>query len=340
MAVTIANSLASKGINSHLCSTRLEGSLKKNIKPDVHYFFLNKKTTFDIKAVFKLKNYVKKNKITHIHAHTTSYFLAFLVKLIQPSVKIIWHDHYGNSEYLHERSNIPLKLISKYFLAIISVNEQLQHWAIQSLKFKNAFCLYNYAVKSVENKSPIQLKGIEGKRIICMANFRKQKDHFNLVSAFKLIHEKYSDWSLHLVGKEFDDDYTEKVKDFIKSENLQVCIYRYGSVENSATLLQQADIGVLSSASEGLPVALLEYGLYQLPVVVTNVGDCHKVVTHNISGMLVASKNPHELANAIETLIHSKDKRSTFGEALYKKVRTNFSEEAYINKLLQIYHCE
>ena len=45
-------------------------------------------------------------------------------------------------------------------------------------------------------------------------------------------------------------------------------------------------IGVLASKFEGLPVALLEYGLAKLPVVITDVGECNKVVTHLKDGLV------------------------------------------------------
>jgi glycosyltransferase involved in cell wall biosynthesis len=47
----------------------------------------------------------------------------------------------------------------------------------------------------------------------------------------------------------------------------------YGSLQDVENILNQATIAVLSSQSEGLPIALLEYGLHKKPVVVTAVGD-------------------------------------------------------------------
>ena len=54
--------------------------------------------------------------------------------------------------------------------------------------------------------------------------------------------------------------------------NLNDIIQIAGSVVDTSSLLASADIGVLSSIFEGLPLSLLEYGLAGLPVVVTDVG--------------------------------------------------------------------
>ena len=43
LAVNIANGLSEQEIDSHLCATRSEGILKKNINSDVGYVFLNRK---------------------------------------------------------------------------------------------------------------------------------------------------------------------------------------------------------------------------------------------------------------------------------------------------------
>ena len=79
LAVNIANTLSKQRIVSHLCATRKEGPLKENIEQAVGYLFLERKKTVDIKSIKKLKKYIKKNNISIIHAHSTSYFIAICV---------------------------------------------------------------------------------------------------------------------------------------------------------------------------------------------------------------------------------------------------------------------
>jgi len=77
MAINYANAL-SKEINfSAVVATRKEGDLKNKIEKGVDYLFLNKKATMDWKAVFKLKEYCKINKVQFLQPHSSSYFLAF-----------------------------------------------------------------------------------------------------------------------------------------------------------------------------------------------------------------------------------------------------------------------
>src|SRR5690606_5619236 len=94
MSVTYANALVKRIDASFLCCTRKEGLLKKQLSPEVGYLFLNKKSTLDLQAFRKLRNFVKENKIDLIQAHSSSWFLALMVKLSLPKLKLVWHDHY------------------------------------------------------------------------------------------------------------------------------------------------------------------------------------------------------------------------------------------------------
>ena len=89
MAVNYANALADEIDFSGLVATRKEGTLSNQINQKVSYLFLNKKRAIDIKALIRLRNFVIKNKVTHLHAHSTSFFIAFLVKIMIPKTQLI-----------------------------------------------------------------------------------------------------------------------------------------------------------------------------------------------------------------------------------------------------------
>lgn len=337
MAVNIANALSKNGMESHLCATRQEGDLKPKIGSEVGYLFLNKKNALDVSALQKLLRYIKSNEINTVHAHATSYFTAFLVKLWLPKTAIIWHDHYGNSENLKDRRKIPLILVSKSFKTVISVNNNLLHWAGQHLKAKHYQYLPNFAEFGAENSKITLLQGQNEKRIVCLANLRPQKDHLNLLKAFKLVREHYHEWTLHLVGLDFKDGCSEEIKSYIKRYRLNTCVFLYGSCPDTQHILEQGTIGVLGSKSEGLPVALLEYGLAKLPVAVTDVGECGTVVTNLESGKVIPPNDENKLAEGLIFLMENENKRKEFGLNLYHNVSLKYSAHAFITQLISIY---
>src|SRR5680860_1615923 len=72
MAVTYANALVGQVEGSYLCCTRMEGMLKESLLTEVEYLFLNKKSSLDLKAILKLRNFIKSRQIEIVHAHSTS----------------------------------------------------------------------------------------------------------------------------------------------------------------------------------------------------------------------------------------------------------------------------
>lgn len=337
MAVNIANTLAEDGVQSYLCTTRKEGDLKLKLAKNVGYLFLNKTSRLDFKAINKLHHFIKQHKINVIHAHSSSYFMGFIMKLLNFKLQLIWHDHLGMSESLAFRKKFPLIPISRYFNAVIVVNSLLLHWNQKYLNLNNIQLLQNFANFSTDEVKETNLKGGTDKRIVCLANLRPQKDHLNLLNAFLSIHLKNTDWTLHLVGMDFSDECAEKIVFFIKKQQLENHVFLYGSCSDTEHILQQATIGVLASNSEGLPVALLEYGLAFLPVVVTNVGACGSVVKNNVSGLVVPAKDAVSLAIALLDLMESKDKRFNFSQKLQKEVLANYSKKSYVTNLKKVY---
>lgn len=333
MAVNYANALSGKIAFSGLVTTRKEGDLKNQLHADVPYLFLDRKTTFDFKALFKLRYYVVVHQITLVHAHSSSFLLAVFLKTVYPKIKIIWHDHYGNSEFLKTRKKRALQLGSLFFYRIITVNSLLKEWALLHLFCKNVDYLPNF-VELDQNKESIVLKGEKGKRILCLANLRPQKNHLLLLEAAKIIKISAPEWTFHLIGKDFEDDYSKIIHQKIIQEKLQETVFIYGASDAIVSTIQQSTIGVLTSVSEGLPVSLLEYGYFGLPVVATAVGEVPKVLDAE-NGVLIPSGNLFLLVQALEKVIKDIDFRKYIGEQLRKDINLHYTQEPVIKAYLE-----
>lgn len=337
MAVTYANALVGQVEGSYLCCSRMEGMLKESLLTQVEYLFLNKKRSLDIKAILKLRKFIKSRQIEVVHAHSTSFFLAGLLKFTGLKFKLVWHDHYGESDLLKERNYKVLKFFSRFFSGIISVNTKLKKWAEQNLECSNVNEINNFTLKStLETNSRIKLKGKEDEfKIICVANLRPQKDHFNLMNAFESLNVDLL-LSLHLIGENPETQYSNSILKSIKDSPLKENIYYYGAQAEILSLLLQANLGILSSRSEGLPVALLEYGMAGLPVICTNVGKCATVLGKN--GIIVESNDPKALANGILFYIKNREKMKLDAENFRVNLVKNYSQEVVIEKIMRFYN--
>lgn len=334
MAVNYANALVKEIEFSGLVTTRKEGSLRDQIDVNVSYLFLNKKRQLDFGALFRLRSFALKNKVTHIHAHSTSFFLAFLLKLIHPSLRVIRHDHYGNNEFLSARPYFVLKQTASFFTGIIVVNQKLKNWSELKLKAKNIIYLPNFSVKEKSKREVTILKGSEGKRIVCLANLRPQKNHFLLLEVAKKLKKTHSDWTFHLVGKDFEDDYAMQIKKLILEYDLDENVFLYGSRQDVENILNLTSIAILTSQSEGLPVSVLEYGLNKKPIVVTRVGEIPTIVQHGKNGFVVDSNEPDLFYKYLVKLIASEEMRFDFGQELYNTVQSDYTDKSVISKYL------
>jgi glycosyltransferase involved in cell wall biosynthesis len=336
VAVNYANGLLGIVDNSHICTTRDEGLLQQSINPSVGYVYLNKKSALDINAIIKFKNYVAQNKINIIHAHSSSFFIATVLKIIYPKIKIIWHDHYGNSEFLSKRPKTVLKHCSKHFSHIFSVNKELESWSKQNLKCENVSYVKNFP--TLNNKSNItNLNGNDGKRILCLANLREQKNHPMLLKAFSVVKDEHPDWSLHCVGKDFNDSYSQTFFNEIEALNLKNHIYFYSSKSDILNIMNQCEIGVLVSKSEGLPLALLEYGIAKLAVIATNVGDCGMLIRDESYGMLVESNDTSTLINSLKRFIIDRDYRLSCATKYNIKISEDYSGRKILKYVSEVY---
>jgi glycosyltransferase involved in cell wall biosynthesis len=335
MALNLANGLSSEIEFSGLMVTREEGGLRQLVDQKTPYLFLKRNSVLDFKAIKKAVDWLKKNQVDIIHAHGTSLFFAVLCKLKFSKIKIIWHDHYGNSELLQQRPKILLFFLIRLVNKVIVVNQHLLHWNKTVLHVRKVQMIPNFsnliAPNSPKNFNIPQLNGKEGKRILCVANFRKQKNHELILKVAEKILHHFPDWTFHLVGKSFEDDYIRNLKSFVKSRDItNVFFYHYAF--NISDMMKQANIGILSSISEGLPLVVLEYANHELPVLSTDVGDITLVIKDQVNGFLVKSIDENAFYERLVQLIESEELRVSFGKMVKEHVEKEFSETGFYKR--------
>jgi glycosyltransferase involved in cell wall biosynthesis len=101
--------------------------------------------------------------------------------------------------------------------------------------------------------------------------------------------------------------------------------------------LAAADLLVLPSRNEGLPMAILEAMSHGIPVVATPVGAIGDAVRDGENGLLVAPGDPEALATALVRLVGSAALRRALGIRGRDRFLADFSLEAHVARLRGIY---
>ena len=113
-----------------------------------------------------------------------------------------------------------------------------------------------------------------------------------------------------------------------------------GERSDVADLLARADVFVLSSTSEGLPVSILEAMAAALPVVASSVGGVAEAVDEGETGFLVPPRDPVLLAAALERLLDDSTLRRRLGANGRERVREHFGLEAFQRAHVDVYRRE
>jgi glycosyltransferase involved in cell wall biosynthesis len=150
--------------------------------------------------------------------------------------------------------------------------------------------------------------------LVFLGKINQRKGVFDLLSAFaKLEGELRQKAILTIAGT----GELERAIDLAEQLQIDKQVHFIGWIDPAQRdyLLSQADVFLLPSYNEGLPMALLEAMSWGLPSIATPVGGIGEVVTHNQTGLLVEPGNVNELAKAMQSLIDNESLRVRLGTA-------------------------
>jgi glycosyltransferase involved in cell wall biosynthesis len=336
VAVNMVNLLPRDRFRVHLCTTRCDGPLDDLVNADVGRLRLARRWMLDTGAIARLRSYVARHQIRILHAHETSLFLATAAALLPPFPKVVWHDHFGRHDIETRRAWLyrpPARLAR----AVIAVTRSLADWSLTQLGIPADRVWYVPNFVAADSTRVPDLPGTPGGRIVCVANFRRQKDHMTLLRAMVPVLADVPAAHLLLVGADVDPVYAADVRHEAVRLGVDRAVSFLGCRNDVSGILRGSDVGVLSSASEGLPLALIEYGQAALPTVATRVGECSDVLNNGSVGTLVPPGDVEALARGLVHLLRDPSRRSAMGTAFQTHVRHAFGAESGLATVAGIY---
>jgi glycosyltransferase involved in cell wall biosynthesis len=334
MAVNLANMVSTwPGYESMLMVTRRSGLLAGRISPAVKVHWLQKRAWYDVVAFLRLLSILQKGKIQIVHAHSSSFYWP---AMLQPFMKfkLVWHDHYGRVIGPGGKRDYRYKSFVPAFDHIFCASEKLlnSHMANLHVPARKIGLLPNFAVLPLVEK-PMQ---DEMPTMVYVANFRRQKDHLMLIDALKLLSERHPLFKCLLVGGITDTGYYKEVMEAIITRGLGSKVEVTADAASAAPFLAPGRVGLISSSSEGLPLALLEYAGAQMPVVCTAVGQIPELV-HEQTGWLTKPGAADDFAKAMEEAIVQPETAALRAEKLHDLVKQKYSADAAAQTLQKVY---
>lgn len=143
---------------------------------------------------------------------------------------------------------------------------------------------------------------------------------------------KHKEFRIFWIGRRYDQIKGVKyLEEAVKGLDVDLDIGENIYGEEKIKRFKAADLFVLPSLSEGLPLVLLEAMAAKLPIITTDVGDCRKIVEAARCGIVV--KSAKNLRPAIIKMMRSENIKK-MGERGYEYVRKNYTWD----KVANIYH--
>lgn len=286
------------------------------------------------KTWLKYLSFVDKKKYQIIHFEFLSFSSSYdLIFDLFPQKKIFISCRGSDIHLLPSRDTMYILKVTEFLKkvnGIHCVSSEIQRFLKEklSIEVKTSFINrpavnpVNPPINKIFNRSNIPY-------IVTTGRLEWIKGLDYLLKALQILKNKNVIFKYEIIG---DGSLKAELMFSIKDLGLENYVTLVGRLPNKEILhkLLNADIFVLSSHEEGISNAVLEAMSLTVPVISTNVGGMNEVIESGHNGILVPSRNPVALAEAIELLIKDTDLRKQISENGRKTIENDFSIERQI----------
>lgn len=273
----------------------------------------------DVLAAIELRRLYKKYKPDIIHLHSSK--AGTLGRIVFPTKKTVYTVHGFDSIRLAFRKFLPIERYLQHFCkAIIGVSKYDEKNLIAESIRNNVSTIYNgISVPDCSKMSDIDVFNQDKKIILTIARVAPPKRTDLFVDVARLLPEYNFVW----IGNQ------REVTEF--GELPSNCHF-LGNIPNAGAFCSKADLLMLPSNYEGLPMVILEAMSFGKPVVASNVGGVSEIVRNDVNGYALEN-NPQLFAEKIKHILEN--------EGLYSKLSQNslniFQSELTVEKMVQGY---
>ena len=172
--------------------------------------------------------------------------------------------------------------------------------------------------------------------ILYVSNIYKYKNFFELILAFSLIKDKINpNLKLVLVGKNFDDQYTELLKTFVINEGMEDRIIFYGHIpyEELPYFYATCRLFLYPSTCENCPNILIEAMACGSPILASNIEPMPEICQD--AAIYFNPFSPHDIAEKIQTVLSNNILLQELKQRSLERV-SHFSWEETARKTLRV----
>ncbi len=298
-----AQLLKEKGIQVHLIDI---------MKRELSFFY-------DIKSVYKLYKFIKKEKPHIVSTHTAKAGAVGRIAARCANVPVVLHTFHGHTfeNYFSPAKTEFYKIVERvlgfFSTKIISISPLQRYDLVKKFKIASmdkvvtipiAIDSSRFLNLERNNEFRDELKIPKDDFVIGMvARIVPIKNHKLIIDVLKELHNRGVKAHLLVVG-DGEQEYKTFIEQYVDEKNLKPFVHFTGWVLNVEKVYSALDVLALTSLNEGTPVSIIEAMAASVPVVATDVGGVNDLLHDNKNGLLCKSNDPLDM---VEKMLQVKE---------------------------------
>lgn len=331
-------------------------ALQSHFKNNVSYFYYGSQTTTKESKLSFIKRFfndyfefyrlLKKGNFDVVHINTSfnpkSYFrdsiFTLISKMLNYTTVVYWHGWKWGFVRKYANKIVPFFhfTFGKADAMICLASEFVDQ--LKTYRYKKPIFLESTVVEDqiIRHDEVGPLDGnSDMKTILFLSRVEKEKGIYETIDSFNKLINKYPDAKLKIAGTGTE---LKPVKDYVNRQKIRgVNFLGWVADGDKIKVFDEADIFVLASYSEGMPISILEAMFMGLPVVTTNVGGVKDFFEDGRMGFKVKIGDSGDLSKKLDTLLANADLCRSMGNFNKHYAHDHFSSKKICERLERIY---
>jgi len=288
-----------------------------------------------------------------VHVHSSTAFRSTMVYLLVARLagrKAILHVHGSDWRSFYPAQSRLVRWLRRLALSlphvIVVLNSQWVRWLL-GIGISTEIRIVPNCLSDSPKPDPAVLEAVrldlrpqqDSFVVLIVAAICSWKGIFDLVEAIPSIVRHCDAVRFVLVGGEEEPGAMKRLTDALEQGELGRWVRVLGEVdrERVTALLHAADVFLLPSWMEGMPISVLEAMRAGIPIIATDVGAIPDMIEDGESGLLIKPREPKQIADAVIRLAEDEVLRRALAEDCRKVFEERFELSECTKEMLALY---
>jgi glycosyltransferase involved in cell wall biosynthesis len=307
-------------------------------KIGVPVVIMGRKSKLDLGLILRIRKWLRQHQAAVVHTHLFTADSWGRLAAYLAGVPCIISTVHSTNTWKHGIHKFVDRLLARISTNIIACSDEVASVLIHKdgIPEKRVVVVVNgIDLLRFKNVSPVDLGGNNSLvKLVVIGRLHPAKGHDDLITAINSIKTQCSGFHFFFVG---EGELRKSIEESINKYGLGNLVTLLGQRSDVPAILAAADVFVMPSRWEGLPMALLEAMAMGKAIVATRVGGIPDVITSGKTGLLINVGDGRELEESLIKIIVDKKLRENLGSSARELVQQRYSATGTSRQYEQIY---